>query len=321
MQDPAADTGKTAMRTDYLGLEAFVAIADLGSFHRAAGYLNLSQTALSHRLRKLETALGITLFSRTTREVSLTQEAQAILPEIRRSLQALQQACSALAETGARRSGQLAFACLPTLSIHCLPQVLRTFSDDYPGITVRLEDRTVARIYELVQDGDVEFGITVVGAQQWDLEIRAIHTEPYVLYVRQDDPLARQSSVTRADLTGRILARITTQSTNRHLVDEALGDYRNGYVWRYQVQNAATALNLAAEGAAITILPALMSRLGWNGLVALPFSDVRLSRTLGLVTRRGTTLSAPAQHLVTLLERRLADRAVMPVTEPDTPRG
>jgi DNA-binding transcriptional LysR family regulator len=320
MQDPQGGTGTTAMRTDYLGLEAFVAIADLGSFHRAADFLNLSQTALSHRVRKLETALGVALFNRTTREVSLTQEAQAMLPEIRRSLQALHDACGAMAETGARRSGRLAFACLPTLSYHYLPHVLRAFSDDYPDIIVRLEDRTVARVYELVQAGDVEFGITIVGAQQWDMEIRAIYTEPYVLYVRQDDPLARQPSVTRADLAGRTFARITTQSSNRQLVDEALEEYRDRYVWRYQVQNAATALSLVSEGAAITILPALMSRLDWKGLVALPFSDVSLSRTLGVVTRRGTTLTAPAQHLIGLLEDRLADRAA-PVTAPATPRG
>ena len=54
-------------------LHAFVAIAERGSFQHAAAHLNLSQTALSHRIRKLEEDLGVKLLSRTTREVSLTQ--------------------------------------------------------------------------------------------------------------------------------------------------------------------------------------------------------------------------------------------------------
>lgn len=306
------------MRTDYLGFEAFVAIADLGSFHRAASYLNLSQTALSHRIRKLEADLGIALFIRSTRDVSLTKEAQAVLPEVRRSLKALQDTYGTLSETGRDRGGRLCFACLPTLSYYYLPPVLHAFSERYPDTVVQLEDRPVARVYELVQGGEVEFGISIVGARQWDLDIRDIYTEPYALYVRQDDPLARKPSVGRADLVGRVFVQISTHTSNRQLVDEALGDYRDSYIWRYRVQNAAMALTLVAEGAAITILPALMAGLGWQGLVPLPFHDITLRRTLGLVTRRGVGLSAPAQHLIGLLERRL--ERPDPVTMPARPR-
>ena len=67
------------MRVDYLGLEAFVAIAEYGSFQRAARALNLSQAALSHRLRKVEEDLGAALLTRTSREVSLTPTGQGLL--------------------------------------------------------------------------------------------------------------------------------------------------------------------------------------------------------------------------------------------------
>ena len=67
-------------RIDYIGLEAFIAIAQLGTFARAADHLNLSQTALSHRIRKLEADIGMRLLLRTTREVSLTEAGQELLP-------------------------------------------------------------------------------------------------------------------------------------------------------------------------------------------------------------------------------------------------
>jgi DNA-binding transcriptional LysR family regulator len=61
------------MRIDFLGLQAFLSIAERGNFQRVAAHLNLSQTAISHRVRKLEEELGLKLCARTTREVTLTR--------------------------------------------------------------------------------------------------------------------------------------------------------------------------------------------------------------------------------------------------------
>jgi len=294
------------MRTDYLGLEAFVAIADLGSFKRAAAHLTLSQTALSHRIRKLEADLGVQLLIRTTREVALTKEAQAILPEVRESLRALASAYYGLTEEGHARRRTLSFACLPTLAYNYLPQILRDFAEEHREIVVQLHDRQVSQVYELVENGTAEFGISLVGARRWDLDVRAIHTEPYVLFVHRAHPLARQDSVRRSDLAGMPFAQISTQSRNRQMVDDALGEYREAMHLRYLVQNPAMALSLVAAGAAVTILPRLMANLAWEDLVALPFSDVSMQRTLGLVTRRGAALSAPSRRLVGMITDALA---------------
>jgi len=223
------------MRTDYLGLEAFVAISELGSFNRAAAYLNLSRTALSHRITKLESDLGVQLLLRSSRDVSLTKEAQALLPEIRRDLTRLSEAYAALSNRGRDKQERLRFACVPTFAYSYLPAILHAFSAERPDIVVQLQDQPVARIYDLVREGDVEFGISIVGARHSDLDIREIYTEPYVLLVRRDHPLAARESVTRADLAGQPFVRIRTQSSNRQLVDDALGDYRDQIIWRYEV--------------------------------------------------------------------------------------
>ncbi|MEO1960053.1 MAG: LysR family transcriptional regulator, partial [Paracoccus sp. (in: a-proteobacteria)] len=95
---------------DYLGLEAFVAIADHGSFHRAADSLSLSQAALSHRLRKIEQDLGAALLIRTSREVSLTAIGQGLLPEARALLKALQDTYESVRTGAQRKARRLAFA-------------------------------------------------------------------------------------------------------------------------------------------------------------------------------------------------------------------
>lgn len=74
------------MKIDILGVQAFVAIADHGSFQGAAGALHVTQTAVTLRLRKLEDFLGVTLIERTTRSIALTEIGRDFLPQARRLL-------------------------------------------------------------------------------------------------------------------------------------------------------------------------------------------------------------------------------------------
>lgn len=295
------------MRTDYLGLEAFVAVAELGSFGRAAAFLNITPTALSHRIKKLEADLGVQMIVRTTREVSLTKVAQDLLPVVRQDLGRISESYARLMESGRAQEDRLAVACLPTVAYSHLSAILPEFAREYREMTVQLYDQPVARIYDLVEKGEAEFGITIVTARRWDLDIREIYTEPYLVLMRKDHPLAEKTQLRRADLTGLPFVRINTQSTNRQLVDEGLGEYGEGMVWRYEVQNPVMALNLVAEGAALTVLPAMTTTLTWKNLVARPLSDVRMTRTIGVATRRGSPLSPPGRRLLQMIEASLSN--------------
>src|SRR5262245_64449628 len=95
--------GDHRMRIDFLGLEAFVSIAERGSFQRAAAHLNLSQTAISHRMRKLEEELGLKLFIRTTREVTLTRAGIEFLPRAQKAGAELEESFDELKQQGAKR--------------------------------------------------------------------------------------------------------------------------------------------------------------------------------------------------------------------------
>src|SRR5579871_679450 len=83
---PVRQGGSGAMNFELVDLKAFVAVADLGSFVRAAQALNLSQPALSRRIRKLEESLCAALLERTTRHVALTMFGRDFAPKVRRFL-------------------------------------------------------------------------------------------------------------------------------------------------------------------------------------------------------------------------------------------
>lgn len=294
------------MRVDYLGLEAFVAVAELGSVSRAAERLNLSQTALSHRLRKVEAELGTRLLTRTSREVTLTKAGQILLPQVREQLMALSSLYGAMRQESSLAQRRITFACLPTVSQYYLPPILALFARDRPGIGLTLIDQPAGRIPTLVHDGEAEFGITILGAGAWDLESEHLYSEPYVLLVPPGHRLAERASVTRADLIGEPMVRIRTQSTNRQLIEDSLGDVARHLDWRIEVQSASTAMHLVAEGAGITFLPRLTADLATrNTVIGLPFSDVTLTRDIGVLHRRGVPLAPATSVLLDMIRARL----------------
>ena len=295
------------MRVDYLGLEAFVAVAELGSFSKAARKLNLTQTALSHRVRKIEEDLNTRLLVRTSRDVSLTKAGQALLPQVRLQLSTLAELYDAIRETGREARRRMVFACLPTIASYYLPDLMKAFAEQHQGFQVVLLDQPAGRILDLVKDGEAEFGITIMGATPWDVEGEQLCREPYVLLVNRHHRLASQASVTRDDLLGEPMVRIRTQSTNRQLVENSLGDVSKQIDWRFEVQNAATAMSLVASGVALTVLPRLTMHQSPANIVGLPFEDVDVSRNIGAIKRRGAPLSPPAEALLEMIRKRLME--------------
>ncbi|MDK9697621.1 MAG: LysR family transcriptional regulator [Siculibacillus sp.] len=292
------------MRIDFLGIEAFLAIAERGSFHRAAQHLNLSQTALSHRMRKLEDDLGVELFTRTTRQVALTPAGIELLPRVRRLFDEVASSYEALRDRGRERQERLAIGCLPTIATSYLPSVLEAFSAAHPTIRVQIHDASAQEIADRVQKGEAEFGITVVSAGRWDLELRPLMKEPYVLVCARDHALAGRAHVTWSDFEGQPLVRISSQTANRAILDEALGSRREAMFWRYEVSHLATAMSLVRQRIALAVVPRLAVDVGTGDLVALAIRGPSVSRTLGIVAKRGLPLSPPGRALMDLVAAR-----------------
>jgi len=306
------------MRLDLLGLEAFLAVAERGSFNKAADHLGVTQTALSHRMKKLESNLGVVLLQRTTRQVSLTPHGLQLLPHAKTLLEDARRTFRVLGAEAAARQEHLAIGCLPTLAIHFLPRVLQDFLAAYPGLQVRIFDNSASEIAERVQKGEVEFGITILSTNRWDLEIKALVKEPYVLVCRSDHALARRGSVRWAELEGESLIRIATQTGNRILIDDALGASSERLSWSCEVQHVATAVSLVAAGVGMTIVPRVaIDVVRASNLAAVPLRSPSITRTLGVVTRRGVPLGPLATDLLRRIEVHLKRSGIARGRRPD----
>lgn len=291
------------MRIDFLGLEAFLSIANWGSFHRAAGHLNLSQTALSHRLKKLEDDLGVKLVTRSTRRLSLTPAGLELLPTAQKLIDELSTSLDTLRRQGKEQQERIAIGCLPTIAIHHLPQVLAEFQAAHPRLAVRVYDNSVSELIERVRAGEAEFAVTIVSANRWDLDIIPLIKEPFVLVCPAGHELARRETVDWQDLAGVPLIRISAQTGNRLLIDDALASRREMMTWRNEVQHVATAIGMVAAGVGCTVVPKLgVSTVRVSGVAVVALRNPSVTRTLGIITRRDHPLSPAAETLARLVQ-------------------
>lgn len=297
------------MRIDVLGLQAFVSIAERGSFNGAATHLNLSQTALSHRIRKLEDSLATTLFERTTRQVMLTPAGAALLPRATKIFADLGEAISEVRGTSTAAQEPVVLGCLPTIAMQILPRAMQDFKATHPDVMVKVHDSSATEIAARVLSGEAEFGITVATAGRWDLDMAAIAREPFVLVCHRSLPAAAHPVLTWAQLQEMPLVRISAETGNRILIDDALGARRETMRWQYEVQRVTSAVSLVRSGIGAAIVPQLaFDVIEADDIVAIPLRSPAVSRTLVLVTRKGAPLRPATSALLKLLTAHLKSR-------------
>jgi len=294
------------MNLDVQGLQAFTRIAALGTFQKAASALFLSQSALSRRISKLEEALGVRLLDRTTRRVRLTAVGRDFLPQARRLIEELETSFAGMREMAKHGSGQVALACVPTAAIHILPTVIREYSAKHPDNRIRILDVHANEVLQAVLRGEAEFGLTLSGADESEIETEPLFDDPFVLACRKDHPLAKRRTVKWAELGEHRVITVGRLSGNRALLDFGLPSNLPQQRWTYEVQHSFwTGLGMVEAGIGVIAVPMLaLSGRRNTGLVSRPLVEPKLTRTLAVIRRRGVTLSPAAQEFLTMLKKR-----------------
>ena len=286
------------MKIDTLGVQAFIAIADQGSFRKAADTLYITQTALTRRLQNLESFLGVTLVERTTRSVAVTRIGRDFLPQCRRLLSDLAAALTEIRETGKALRGDVSIACVPTAGIQYLPRIIRQYSARYPNNRIKILDHASSGVAAAVLRREAEFGINIAGPRDAELASEALLRDRFVLICREDHPLASAKSLPWRRLQPYPLILAGADSSNRPLLELALGPSQLALQSFYEVQRSSTAVGLVAAGVAAAVVPRLAIQPGaYPTLRVVALTAPVVSRTLVLISRRNARLSPAAQAL------------------------
>ena len=300
------------MQIDFLGIQAFLSVAESGSFGLAATRLHLSQTAISHRMRKLEESLGVQLIVRTSRGIALTEAGDALLPRARGSVLELAASIDAVRKHGPRASRWVAFGCMPTLASGILVPLLREAHATHPDMQVRVFDSSPMEIIELVQARTAAFGLSVLQPLPDTLSVQPIAQEPFVLVCPKQHALAASRAVAWRELAPHPLIRISLPSGNSITIEDGLGPMREQLQWRYEAQRTSMALEMVRGGLGVTVVPKLCVPEG-DGLVAVPVVEPGIARTLAIVSRAEESMEPQARFIVeaaaSLIRARLANGA------------
>lgn len=290
------------MKIDTLGVQAFVAVADQGSFRGAAERLNITQTAITQRLQKLEEFLGVPLIERTTRSMNLTETGRTFLPQARRLLAELSAALVEIRETGMAQRGDVSIACVPTVGVQYLPRVLRAYSARYPHNRIRILDHASSAVAQAVLHREVEFGIKIAGEHHPELHTEPLVDDSYVLVCHRDHPLAKRRRIAWRALSEHALILAGDVSGNRALIDAALEGSGIRLHSFYEVQRSSTALGLVAQRVGAAVVPALaIQKDAYPTVRAIELVEPTVTRSLVLVTRKTASLSPAAQALYAML--------------------
>jgi LysR family hydrogen peroxide-inducible transcriptional activator len=159
-------------------LTYFVAVAETGSFSRAAERCNIAQPSLSQQIQKLEQELGEPLFDRLTRRVVLTDAGRSLLPRATSILAELQDIKHSMNQEADSSRGMLNVGFIPTMAPFVLPKVIQRFSKEFPQARLAVhEDLTESLVRELV-DGKLDVGITSAPIHNKLIRTQELLTEP-----------------------------------------------------------------------------------------------------------------------------------------------
>ncbi|MCB1883240.1 MAG: LysR family transcriptional regulator [Geminicoccaceae bacterium] len=278
------------MTPSIASLRTFVVVAECQNLKEAAVRLGRTPSAVSMTLAQVEAGLGGLLFE-GERKTALTPLGRFALVQAQDAVERHARAVAAMRAFAKGGMGRVDVAAVPSVAQSLLPEALRRFLSDRPGVEVDVRDADSRSVWRLVEEGRVELGIASPGAEAPGLAFAPLFEDGLCLVCRSGDPLARLGRpLAWRDLAGRpllangICAAIASADFQALLADAAV-----------MVRNVTSLKALARAGVGVTVLPRLvMADAEAEGLAALEVDDPAAVRVVGFVTGRGTPSPAAA---------------------------
>jgi LysR family carnitine catabolism transcriptional activator len=279
-------------------LRAFLAVAQCLSFAQAGERLHLSQPALSLTIKALEEDLGGQLLTRTTRNVSLTPEGEALLPLARQLLADWDNTEELLRQRFTLQMGKVSVAAMPSYAGNLLPIALKVFRERYPRVNVAVHDVINEQVVEMVGHRRVELGIGFEPESGTNLIFTPFYMDRFVAVVPKDSPLAARSEVSWDELLRHDFITLQRPSAVRLLLEQDLQSQHGKLSVAFESHQLSTVGRMVANGLGVSAVPSLcIAQMEELGARCIALEGPRIERRIGLMTQADHQLSAAAQGL------------------------
>jgi DNA-binding transcriptional LysR family regulator len=245
-------------------LRYLVALAEQGSFTRAAQSIRVAQPALSRQIQKLESELGLALVDRTTRHVRITPAGQDVVATSRRVLGELDALKHSLEQTTNLLQGTIRVGVTRTPGPMDVPRLLAAFGRQHPGIELIVREGLSVDLADQLREDRLDLALisAISATQRRQLELQRCRTERLVVLLPADHRFAARKKLSIADLRNERFVAFSPGATIRDAVERAA--VRAGFTPRASLEtnDVDRAIGLVAEGLGVAVLPDSDARRG-----------------------------------------------------------
>ncbi len=278
-------------------LSTFVAVAESGSFSTAASQLYLTQPAVSKRIAALESSLGVRLFDRIGKSISLTEAGLQLLPRAHHMLDEMADIQRSLSNLSGSVDGTLSIGTSHHIGLHRLPPILKRFNAKYPQVVLDIKFLGSERVCNTIAHGGLELGVVTLPTESSsNLKLIEVWHDPLEFVISQGHPLNAIENPSLQQLLSFPAVLPGSGTYTRNILEQSLGSLGSQLQVAISTNYMETLKMLVVTGMGWGLLPRTM--LDSPEIEILNFSNLNPSRVLGVVTHRQRTLSNAAQAML-----------------------
>lgn len=273
------------------------AVADTGSFSRAAERCQITQPSLSQQVLKLEEELGTKLFDRLGRSIRLTEAGRAFIPRARTILEQMEAARSSAADRSTDFRGSVAVGVIPTVAPYLIPSYAAGFAKRYPDARLRIVEETTAVLVEGLRDLSIDVAILALPLRHKELELTRIRTEPLFAALSKDHPRASAKSLALKELRGESFVMLRDGHCFRDLSIDTCTRARFSPHIAFESGQFSSLLGMVAAGVGVSLVPEMAIDRG----VACRYvriSDAQATRTIVTAVLHGRSFNRVQEAFV-----------------------
>jgi len=285
-------------------LRVFCDVVQHQSFSRGAAANDVSQSAATQSVHRVEQHFGTQLIDRSKRPFVLTPEGQVCYEGFRQLLDLFDSVGTRIRALRKEISGTVRVAAIYSVGLHKMARCMQDFMRRYPKAKVRLEYLRPNKVYEAVLNAEVDLGIVSYPADTPNLNIIPLRSESMVVVCHPEHALARQQAVTAEHLAGEDFIGFDRDLSIRKEIDRYLRQRSVQVHVAMEFDNIETIKQAVAIGTGISILPepTVRNETHNGSLVAVRLIAPGLQRPIGIIQRQRKVLGPTVAKLVELLQ-------------------
>ncbi len=283
-------------------LQSFLAVARTSSFRKAAETLNRSQPAVSIQIDGLEKDLGVRLFHRTTRTVTLTEEGAALFAHVEVALNEISEGLAKVSSMAGRKADKICISCAPTISSHLLASILHQFRDSHPNVDIELREAVLDAMRDDLKTGVADLGIGPEFSDDPDFVQQRIFADEIVAVLPAGSPFPNGGTVALREFADQPLLVSGPATALWKTLQDAFSTAEVIPVVLREVVHNESLLGMVRAGLGMTFLPRYFAEISrHDDFVVCRVCEPQIHRNICLVSRTGVIRPPAARRFGNLV--------------------